>query len=336
MILVTGGAGYIGSHTIVELIAAGHQVVCLDNFSNSNPESVRRIERITGRELDFIEGDIRDGDLLEALLRQRGVKAVVHFAALKAVGESVEKPLLYYENNVTGTLTLLSAMARAGVTRMVFSSSATVYGTPQTLPLTEAHPIGAVNPYGQSKVFIEHILSDVCKADPGFTAVCLRYFNPIGAHESGLIGEAPNGIPNNLFPFITQVAVGKRAELAVFGNDWDTIDGTGVRDYIHVVDLARGHVKAIDYALKNTGYVTPNLGTGRGTSVLELIQAFERKSGRKIPYRITARRPGDIGACWADPALAERLLGWKAELDVDAMCADGWRWQQMNPDGYAV
>jgi len=336
MILVTGGAGYIGSHTIVELIAAGHEVVCLDNFSNSNPESVRRIERITGRKLNFVEGDIRDGALLERLLREHAVDAVVHFAALKAVGESVEKPLLYYENNITGTLALLSAMQRVGVSRMVFSSSATVYGTPQALPLTEAHPIGAVNPYGQSKVMVEYILADVCKADPNFSAICLRYFNPIGAHESGLIGEAPTGIPNNLFPFITQVAVGKRAELAVFGNDWDTVDGTGVRDYIHVVDLARGHVKAIDYALKHTGMLAPNLGTGRGTSVLELIQAFERKSGRKIPYRITARRPGDIGACWADPALAERLLGWKAELDVDAMCADGWRWQQMNPDGYAV
>ncbi len=336
MILVTGGAGYIGSHTIIELISAGHEVLCLDNLSNGSREALRRVERIVGRTVPFVEGDIRDGALVERLLREHQVQAVVHFAALKAVGESVAQPLRYYDNNVSGTLTLLAAMQRAEVKRIVFSSSATVYGTPQYLPLTESHPIGAVNPYGQSKVMVEYILSDLCAADPSFCAVSLRYFNPIGAHPSGLIGEAPNGIPNNLFPFITQVAVGKRAELAVFGDDWDTVDGTGVRDYIHVVDLARGHVRAIDYALGHAGYVTPNLGTGRGTSVIELVRAFERASGRKVAYRVAPRRPGDVASSWADASLAAAVLGWRAELDIDAMCADGWRWQQGNPDGYAA
>lgn len=334
MILVTGGAGYIGSHTIVELLAAGHEVACLDNLSNGSLEALRRVERIAGRTVPFVEGDIRDAALVERVLRERQVQAVVHFAALKSVGESVAQPLRYYDNNVNGTLVLLAAMQRANVGRIVFSSSATVYGTPQYLPLTESHPLGPVNPYGQTKAMIERILEDLCAADADFGAVSLRYFNPIGAHSSGLIGEAPQGIPNNVFPFITQVAIGKRAELAVFGDDWDTVDGTGVRDYIHVVDLARGHVQAINYVLAHPGYAAPNLGTGRGTSVLELVAAFERASGRSIAYRIAPRRAGDVASSWADPSLAARLLGWRAELDLDTMCADGWRWQQGNPDGY--
>lgn len=333
-ILVTGGAGYIGSHTLVELLAAGHDAVCLDNYANSSPEALRRVERIAGRALTVVEGDIRDAALLDQVLATHNIEAVIHFAALKAVGESVAQPLAYYDNNVAGTLTLLAACRRAGVKRFVFSSSATVYGVPESLPLTEDAPIRAVNPYGATKVMVEQILRDLCAADPEFSAVALRYFNPVGAHESGLIGEDPADVPNNLFPFITQVAVGKRAQLSVFGQDWPTPDGTGVRDYIHVVDLAAGHVAALGYARGHTGFAPINLGTGRGTSVLELISAFERATGRPIPYAIAPRRAGDIAACWADPGRAREWLGWEARRGIEQMCADGWRWQSGNPAGY--
>jgi UDP-glucose 4-epimerase len=335
-VLVTGGAGYIGSHTMVELLNAGHEVVCLDNFSNSSAEAVRRVEKITGRQVTLVEGDIRDADTLDVLLKQRPIDRVVHFAALKAVGESVAKPLAYYDNNVAGTLTLLAACQRAGIRRFVFSSSATVYGNPQSLPLTEDAPLSAVNPYGATKLMVERILEDLCRADPQFSAVSLRYFNPVGAHDSGTIGEDPRDIPNNLFPFITQVAVGKRPYLNVFGNDWPTRDGTGVRDYIHVVDLALGHLAALDYAQRHTGYTAVNLGTGRGTSVLELVAAFERATGQRVPHVIAPRRAGDIAECWADPSLAARLFHWRAERGIEAMCASGWAWQQGNPEGYAA
>jgi len=333
-VLVTGGAGYIGSHTMVELLAAGQDVVCLDNFSNSSPEAIRRVEKITGRQVTVVEGDVRDGETLDVLLKRRPIDRVVHFAALKAVGESVAKPLAYYDNNVTGTLSLLAACQRANVKRFVFSSSATVYGNPQTLPLTETAPLSAVNPYGATKLMVERILEDLCAADPEFSAVSLRYFNPVGAHESGSIGEDPRDIPNNLFPFITQVAVGKRPHLNVFGNDWPTRDGTGVRDYIHVVDLALGHLAAIEFAAKHSGYVAINLGTGRGTSVLEMVKAFETATGGRVPHVIAPRRAGDVAECWADPALARSLLGWTAQRTLEQMCASGWKWQQDNPDGY--
>lgn len=333
-ILVTGGAGYIGTHTLVELLAAGHEVLCLDNFSNSSAESVRRVERIAGRDVTLVEGDLRDGELLSKLFRERSIDGVVHFAALKAVGESVAKPLAYYDNNVSGTVTLLEAMQSAGVRRIVFSSSATVYGAPDANPIAEDAPIRSSNPYGASKVMVEQMLRDLCVADPTFSVVALRYFNPIGAHPSGTIGEDPQDVPNNLFPFITQVAVGKRERLSVFGNDWPTVDGTGVRDYIHVVDLAIGHLKALEFAQSTTGFAAVNLGTGRGTSVLELVQAFERATGQRVPHTIAPRRPGDIAECWADPSLAQRLLGWRATRDIDVMCADGWRWQSSNPRGY--
>jgi UDP-glucose 4-epimerase len=333
-ILVTGGAGYIGTHTMVELLAAGHDVVCLDNFSNSSPEAVKRVQEIAGREVRLFTGDIRDRSLLESLFHSVEIEAVIHFAALKAVGESVAKPLAYYENNVTGTLTLLEAMRVASVMKLVFSSSATVYGAADALPITEDAPLRPFNPYGQTKAMVEQILRDWCVAEQGASAVALRYFNPVGAHPSGRIGEDPAGTPSNLFPFITQVAVGRRAELAVFGNDWPTEDGTGVRDYLHVVDLARGHVRALDWLAAHGGFVAINLGTGRGTSVLQMVQAFERATGVRVPYRVVARRPGDIAACWADPALAQRLLGWQATHTLEQMCASGWRWQQSNPDGY--
>lgn len=333
-VLVTGGAGYIGSHTLIELLAAGHDVVCLDNFSNSSSEAVRRVEQIAGRAVNLIHGDIRDAALLESVFSTQAIDAVIHFAALKAVGESVAKPLEYYDNNVSGTLTLLAACRRAGVRRFVFSSSATVYGVPDQLPLTEDAPIRAVNPYGATKVMVEQILRDLCVADPEFCAVALRYFNPVGAHESGLIGEDPADVPNNLFPFITQVAVGKRDRLSVFGQDWPTPDGTGVRDYIHVVDLAAGHVAALDFARSHAGFTPINLGTGRGTSVLELVSAFERATGQAVPTVFAPRRAGDIAACWADASLARELLGWSAQRGLDAMCADGWRWQSRNPEGY--
>jgi UDP-glucose 4-epimerase len=333
-LLVTGGAGYIGTHTMVELLAADHQVVCVDNFSNSLPEAVRRVERIAGRGVQLVTGDVRDDTLLAGVLRMFPFDAVIHFAALKAVGESAAHPLRYYDNNVHGALVLLRALVRAGVRRFVFSSSATVYGAPDALPLTEDAPIRPANPYGQTKAMIEQILRDVCAADPGFSAVSLRYFNPIGAHPLGTIGEDPNDVPNNLFPFITQVAIGKRERLNVFGDDWPTPDGTGVRDYLHVVDLARGHLRAVEYAAGHTGFAAFNLGTGQGTSVLELVRAFEQATGQRVPYAIAPRRAGDIAACWADPTRAQRELNWRAERSLAQACADGWRWQQANPNGY--
>jgi UDP-glucose 4-epimerase len=333
-LLVTGGAGYIGSHTIVEFLNAGHDVVSIDNYGNSSPESLKRVQEITGRPLTAVEGDVRDASVLDRLFHDRAIDGVIHFAALKAVGESVARPLDYYDNNVGGTIALLQAMARANVRRLVFSSSATVYGVPQKLPLAEDAPLGATNPYGQTKLVIEQMLADVARADPAWSIVNLRYFNPIGAHPSGRIGEDPNDIPNNLFPFITQVAAGRRERLNVWGNDWPTPDGTGVRDYLHVVDLAVGHLRAFEYAQKHPGCHAINLGTGRGTSVLELVHAFERATGQRVPYTIGPRRDGDIAACWADPALAERELGWRAQYTIEQACADGWRWQSNNPNGY--
>ena len=333
-VLVTGGAGYIGSHTMVELLAAGHDVVCVDNLSNSSAEAVRRVAQIAGREPAFHEVDLRDAPALRQVLESYPIDAVIHFAALKAVGESVARPLVYYDNNVHGTLELLAAMQRASVHRIVFSSSATVYGNPDRLPLTEEAPLRPFNPYGHSKAMVEQILRDWCAALPGASAVALRYFNPIGAHPSGTIGEDPADVPNNLFPFITQVAVGKRERLNVWGKDWDTPDGTGVRDYLHVVDLARGHVRALEAIDALAGFTPINLGTGSGTSVLQMVSAFEQANGVAIPYVIAPRRPGDIAACWADPARAEQLLQWRAERTLAQMCADGWRWQRQNPDGY--
>ncbi len=330
-IFVTGGAGYIGSHTCVELLEAGYEVCVYDNLCNASTESLRRVEEITGKALEFVEGDIRDRESLERAMQ--GCDAVIHFAGLKAVGESVAKPLEYYDNNVVGTIRLLEAMRSVGIETLVFSSSATVYGDPDFLPLTEDHPLRTTNPYGQSKLVIEEILRDLYRSDPTWRIAILRYFNPVGAHESGLIGEDPNDIPNNLMPFITQVAVGRREELSVFGNDYDTPDGTGVRDYIHVVDLAQGHLKALEF-LEKPACEAINLGTGEGYSVLQMVRAFEEASGRKIPYRITERRPGDIAACYADPAKAKELLGWKAKRDLKKMCEDSWRWQSMNPKGY--
>lgn len=334
MILVTGGAGYIGSHTVVELLAAGHELLILDNFSNSSPRVLERIEQIAGRRPSVIEGDIRDGALLEKLFATYPIASVIHFAGLKAVGESVEQPMRYYDNNVVGSLRLFEAMARAGVYRLVFSSSATVYGDPHTVPIDESFPLQATNPYGRSKLIIEEMLRDIGRADSQWRVVLLRYFNPVGAHSSGLIGEDPQGIPNNLMPFVAQVAVGRRAELSVFGGDYPTVDGTGVRDYIHVVDLACGHLAALEALDGQSGVVPVNLGTGRGYSVLEVVKAFEKASGQAVPYRIVERRPGDIAACYADPLRARELLGWSAERDIDAMCADAWRWQSANPLGF--
>ncbi|MDH1683283.1 UDP-glucose 4-epimerase GalE [Pseudomonas chengduensis] len=332
-ILVTGGAGYIGSHTCVELLTAGHEVVVFDNFSNSRPEALTRVEEITGRKLMLVEGDIRDQTVLETTLHRHGCRAVIHFAGLKAVGESVEKPLDYYDNNVIGTHRLLMAMQNCGVNTLVFSSSATVYGEPQRLPLKEDHPLSATNPYGRSKLIVEDILRDLHRSTPDWRIAILRYFNPVGAHESGQIGEAPQGIPNNLMPFVAQVAVGKREFLNVWGNDYPTHDGTGVRDYIHVVDLALGHLKAL-VQLDSPQCTEVNLGTGNGYSVLEVVKAFENASGQRIPYRVSPRRPGDVAACYADSSQAERYLGWKAVRDLDAMCRDHWNWQKQNPQGY--
>ena len=332
-VLATGGAGYIGSHTMVELLAAGFDVICLDNFSNSSPEAVKRVEKITHKRVTLVNGDVRDREVL-ARVFHRPIDAVVHFAALKAVGESVQRPVEYYDNNIGGTLALLEAMDAKGVNRIVFSSSATVYGVPDSLPLTEDAPIRPVNPYGHTKAMVEQILRDWCAADAARSAVSLRYFNPIGAHPSGTIGEDPQDIPNNLFPFIAQVAIGKRDKLNVWGGDWPTPDGTGVRDYLHVVDLALGHVAGIAYAQSHAGFTPINLGTGRGTSVLEMVQAFERASGRTVPHVLAARREGDVAACWADVALARRLLGWEATRTIEQACADGWRWQSGNPNGY--
>ena len=326
-ILVTGGTGYIGSHTAVQLINAGYKVVILDNLCNSKRDVINRLESITGVRPEFVVGDIRDRQLLRSVFNNHSISAVIHFAGLKAVGESVAMPLAYYDNNVSGSIVLFEEMARAGVKTLVFSSSATVYGDPASVPITEDFPLGATNPYGQSKLMVEHILRDLHQSDPSFKIALLRYFNPVGAHESGLIGEDPSGIPNNLMPFIAQVAVGKREKLAVFGNDYPTPDGTGVRDYIHVDDLAQGHLAAINALTQNPGLITVNLGTGQGYSVLDMIQAFEKASGKTIAYDIVARRPGDIAACYADPTRAKTLLGWQAQHGIDRMCADAWRWQ---------
>ncbi|MEW5769037.1 MAG: UDP-glucose 4-epimerase GalE [Pseudomonadota bacterium] len=332
-ILLTGGAGYIGSHACVEFLQAGYDVVVYDNLCNSSAESLNRVRRITGAEVAFVQGDIRDRAALDALFRRHDIDTVVHFAGLKAVGESVEKPLLYYDNNIAGSVTLFEAMQTAGVKRIVFSSSATVYGDPASVPIREDFPVGATtNPYGRSKLIIEQILQDLAVSDPAWGIALLRYFNPVGAHESGLIGEDPRGIPNNLMPYIAQVAVGRREFLNVFGNDYPTPDGTGVRDYIHVVDLAKGHVKAVDRLAPGVGIW--NLGTGQGYSVLDMAKAFEQASGRPVPYRFAPRRAGDVAQCWADPARAEAELGWRAEKGLEAMCADTWRWQSMNPNGF--
>jgi len=333
-VLVTGGAGYIGSHTCVELLNAGHEVVVVDNLCNSRREALRRVERICDRTLAFEQVDVGDGAALDRIFRQHEIEAVIHFAGLKAVGESVTQPLRYYHNNVSGTLTLCETMARHGVFNLVFSSSATVYGDPQRVPITEDLPLSATNPYGRSKLMIEDILRDLGVSDPRWNCILLRYFNPVGAHASGQIGEDPNGIPNNLMPYITQVAVGKLEQLSVFGGDYPTADGTGVRDYIHVVDLALGHLKALDKLAAKPGVVAYNLGTGQGYSVLDMVRAAERASGKTIAYRIVERRPGDIAACFADPTLAARELGWRAERGIEAMTRDAWNWQKMNPQGY--
>lgn len=334
MILVTGGAGYIGSHTCLQLLQAGHDLVVLDNLSNSQPEALRRVQKLAGRQLQLVEGDIRDQTMLDAVFRYP-VKAVIHFAGLKAVGESVAQPLRYYDNNVAGTLSLLKAMKKHGCQQLVFSSSATVYGDPASVPIREHFPLSATNPYGRSKLMIEDMLRDLAHAEPDWRIAILRYFNPVGAHASGQIGEDPNGIPNNLMPFISQVAVGKRAQLSVFGDDYPTHDGTGVRDYIHVEDLARGHLCALTKLQQQAGLLTVNLGTGQGYSVLDMVKAFEQASGRPVPYSVTPRRPGDVAACYADPAQAEQLLGWRAEKTLADMCADSWRWQSQNPNGYS-
>ena len=334
-ILVTGGAGYIGSHTLIELINNNFEVVVIDNLANSSRESLRRVEQITGQEIPFIEADVRDQSALDDIFTTYDIDSVIHFAGLKAVGESVAKPLEYYDNNLVSTLALLEAMREHNVKQLVFSSSATVYGSPSELPLRETSTvgIGLTNPYGKTKYMIEQIIQDYCAADPTFEATILRYFNPIGAHQSGQIGEDPNGIPNNLLPYVAQVAVGKLQSVGVFGNDYDTPDGTGVRDYIHVVDLARGHVAALQHM--KAGASIYNLGTGSGTSVLEIIKAFSKACGRNLPYDIKPRRAGDIAACYADCSKAERELGWRAELSIEQACADSWRWQSQNPNGFS-
>ena len=335
-ILVTGGAGYIGSHTLIELIAAGFTPVVYDNLSNSSPASLARVQQIVGQSIEFIEGDILDTQLLAKTFAAHDFTAVIHFAGLKAVGESVAKPLWYYQNNVAGTLNLLDAMTNAQVKNLIFSSSATVYGDPEALPIVESSPRSATNPYGQSKLMIEHMLEDLAKSDNQWQLISLRYFNPIGAHHTGTIGENPNGIPNNLMPYVSQVAVGKLPQLSVFGNDYDTVDGTGVRDYIHVVDLAKGHVAALQYLEHQTqlGFEPINLGTGKGTSVLELVNAFIKTTNQPVPYSIAPRRPGDIASCYASSDKAKKLLGWQAEFDIERMCTDTWRWQSQNPNGY--
>lgn len=335
-ILVTGGAGYIGSHTVVELLGAGHEVVVIDNLSNSSRESLRRVEKIAGKNLTFHEADVRDGDALDAIFNEHNIDAVIHFAGLKAVGESVAKALFYYQNNLESTLTLLERMKQFDVKKLVFSSSATVYGDPEILPIPETAPKSATNPYGQTKLMIEQILEDVVATNEGWKITALRYFNPFGAHESGEIGEDPNGIPNNLPPYVAQVAVGKRAEVGVFGDDYDTPDGTGVRDYIHVTDLAKAHLAALEHLDHANIYKSYNIGTGIGISVLELIHAFEKACGKQIAYRVMARRPGDIASCYCDPSLAEKELGWKAMKTIEDACADSWRWQSANPDGFAA
>ena len=333
-ILVTGGAVYIGSHTCVEMLNSGYDVVVIDNLDNSNAESLNRVEKITGKNVKFYKDDVRDAAALKKIFTENNIEAVIHFAGLKAVGESVAKPVMYYDNNLINTLTLLEVMNEFGVKKIVFSSSATVYGVAKEMPLKEGMPLGAINPYGRTKLFIEEMLRDLYVADKDWSIALLRYFNPIGAHKSGTIGEDPKGIPNNLMPYISQVAVGKLKELHVFGNDYNTVDGTGVRDYIHVVDLAIGHVKAIEWALKNTGCEAINLGTGNGTSVLQLRDAFVKASGVDVPYVIDPRRPGDPDEVYADASKAASLLCWKAERDIEEMCEDSWRWQKNNPNGY--
>ena len=335
-ILVTGGAGYIGSHTVVELLNAGHEVAVVDNLSNASVKSLDRVEEITGKKVHFYEVDIRDDVTLDEVFRNEQPEAVIHFAGLKAVGESVEIPMKYFDNNIGGTLTLLHVMKKAGCKNMVFSSSATVYGKPETVPIREDCPTSVTNPYGRTKLVIEDILKDLYKSDPSWNVILLRYFNPIGAHESGRIGEDPSGIPNNLLPYIAKVAVGKLEKVSVFGNDYDTPDGTGVRDYIHVVDLAKGHIKAIEKIEKEkqVGCKIYNLGTGTGYSVLDIIEAFGKACGKEIPYVIAGRREGDVDTVYADPSLAKEELGWSAEYDLSKMCADTWRWQSQNPDGY--
>ncbi len=327
-ILITGGAGYIGSHTCVELLAANYNLVVIDNFSNSKPAVLERIEQISGKRINFVEADIRDRNALRDVFRHHPIDAVIHFAGLKAVGESVSQPLRYYDNNVSGSVALFDVMAESNVKTLVFSSSATVYGDPHSVPIREDFPLSATNPYGRSKLILEDILRDLFRSDEGWHIGLLRYFNPVGAHASGIIGEDPNGIPNNLMPYITQVAVGKLAQLSVFGGDYPTHDGTGVRDYIHVVDLARGHLAALKALENKAGVMTVNLGTGQGYSVLDVVHAFEKASDQEIPYKIVARRPGDVAQCFADPSLARELLGWQAEFGIEDMCRDSWRWQQ--------
>ena len=333
-ILVTGGAGYIGSHTCIQLLNAGYEVLVVDNLANSKEESLTRVQQITGKQLDFHKVDLLDRENLDRIFSDHKIDSVIHFAGLKAVGESVSIPLRYYHNNITGTLYLCEVMARHGVKNIVFSSSATVYGDPASVPITEDFPLSATNPYGRTKLFIEEILNDLWISDESWNIALLRYFNPVGAHESGRIGEDPNGIPNNLMPYISQVAIGKRKQLSVFGNDYPTPDGTGVRDYIHVIDLANGHLKALEKLETNPGVVTYNLGTGHGYSVLDVLKAFEKASGKAVSYQIVDRRPGDVAQCYADPAKAERELGWKATRGIDEMCADTWHWQSENPNGF--
>ena len=343
-ILVTGGAGYIGSHTCIALHQAGYDVVVYDNLSNSSIEAINRASKLAGQPIEFIEGDIRDAKLLKQVFAEHDFFGVIHFAGLKAVGESVAKPLLYYNNNVSGTITLLEVMAEANVKNLVFSSSATVYGDPEVLPIDETSPRSCTNPYGQSKLTVEHILQDLAATNDGWNLIPLRYFNPVGAHLSGQIGEDPNDIPNNLMPYISQVAVGKLEKLSIFGNDYPTVDGTGVRDFIHVTDLAQGHVAALNYLQQqvssgknsSVGFLPINLGTGKGTSVLELVTAFSEVSGQDIPYQFSARRAGDIASCYASADKAKDLLGWEAKLSITEMCQDTWRWQSMNPNGYNI
>ncbi len=333
-VLVTGGAGYIGSHTCIEMIKAGYDVVIIDNLDNSNVESLRRVEKIVGKKIKFYENDVRDKDALRKIFSENSIDAVIHFAGLKAVGESVAKPIEYYDNNLISTIYLLEVMREFSVKKLVFSSSATVYGVAKEMPLKEGMPIGAINPYGRTKLFIEEMLRDLYVSDNTWSIALLRYFNPIGAHESGTIGEDPKGIPNNLMPYISQVAVGRRDKLHVFGNDYDTVDGTGVRDYIHVCDLAVGHVKAVDWALKNTECEEFNLGTGNGTSVLQLKDAFEKASGVEVPFVIDPRRPGDPDEVYADASKANKVLGWTATRNIEDMCRDTWNWQKNNPNGF--
>lgn len=333
-ILLTGGAGYIGSHTCVELLNAGYEVVIADNFFNSKEESITRVRELTGKDVSFYHVDLLNKEDLETVFTENTIESVIHFAGFKAVGESVEIPLEYYHNNITGTIHLCQVMQKFNVKKLVFSSSATVYGVPEQMPISEDFSLSATNPYGRTKLMIEEILSDLFVSDNEWSVAILRYFNPVGAHESGMIGEDPNGIPNNLMPFITQVAIGKRDELSVFGNDYDTSDGTGVRDYIHVVDLANGHLKALEKVVEQTGVEAYNLGTGTGYSVLDLVSAFEKATGKAIPYKVVDRRPGDIATCYADPSKAKAELGWSATRGIEEMCKDSWNWQEKNPNGY--